>query len=246
MAPAYKVQVSTFQMGATPVTVGIWFEYLTDRVSHYEYSSGRKVRLGWVEEGMYHRAGDGWRNRLDHPIIWVSYDDIVGRQNPEGIFGISFRQWAEEKTNIPLELPTEAQYEYCARDGGKSIRYPWGDKLDMGRFWNMAGYAKGWNATAPVDRDRRIHVNSYGVSDLVGNGRCWCQDVYSRYPVGFMKDPGMSTPFEDRGARVLRGGGWDPIYKDTPDGETGYECSVRMGWPPGSQNANGFRLVRNR
>ena len=127
-----------------------------------------------------------------HPMIYVSWNDAI-----------AYCQWAGKR------LPTETEWEYAARGGLNSKRYPWGDQLPSGKLCNFADKkAKsilqevtnqtnwadtkvndGHALTAPV---ASYIPNGYGLFDMAGNVWEWCQDWYDR----------------QEEARVLKGGSW--------------------------------------
>lgn len=180
-APKHLVTLSAYRMGATPVTVGMWMEY-------------RRAT------GVKFPDAPDWGWQPNHPMVNVSYEDIAGTDGAGG-----FCAWASRRAGIALRLPTEAEFEYCARDGGKEIAYPWGNRFDHRRLWCSDTEYGDAKRTAPVDREERIHVNSLGLSDMTGNIIQWCRDWYARYPAGPATGPvGPSTGT----VRVIRGGSW--------------------------------------
>ena len=124
--------------------------------------------------------------------------------------------WLGEVTGLPFSLPTEAQWEYAARNRGKFVVAPTDDgtiRIENRKGINIATeldteeYAKKTGSTlkwlSPLPRDFRP-PNPLGIYDMAGNGWEWMKDwydpeYYSHSPV---KDPQ---------------GPEQPVFKD-PDG----------------------------
>jgi formylglycine-generating enzyme required for sulfatase activity len=124
-------------------------------------------------------------------------------------------------------LPTEAQWEYSARAGG-AWRYSGGDSLDDVGWYSV----NSGSATNPVGIKK---ANAWGLHDMSGNVREWCQDWCDdddELPGGV--DPtGSSGPY-----RMLRGGDWD--Y-----GTDSCRVAARLpNYPTNSTGVFGFRVVR--
>jgi formylglycine-generating enzyme required for sulfatase activity len=97
-------------------------------------------------------------------------------------------------------LPTEAEMEYACRAGATSSR-PFGDDPDL-----LPRYA--WfieNAHGRTWPPGRLLPNDYGLFDVLGNVREWCQDSY-RSILGNGPDAEDMAAVNPRGARVARGG----------------------------------------
>ncbi len=150
----------------------------------------------------------GWQD--DHPVVHVSWDDAV-----------AFCTWAG------CRLPSEAEWEYAARNRGERIRYSWGNAFPLGKKGgNVAdesvrqahpdwilfnGYDDGYVHTAPVGS---FESNALGLYDMTGNVFEWCADwygVYGETPQTDPRGPGSGT------FRVLRGFSWvnDPLFCST-------------------------------
>jgi len=150
-------------------------------------------------------------------------------------------------TNSGYHLPTEAQWERAASAGSVEA-YPWGRFLDYSRA-NL--YASGdaaesddvakWPATMPV---RSYVSNAFGLYDMIGNVREWCNDwyqpgYYATLPFICPKGPDDPSPqFAGGTNRVIRGGGW--AYEPEP-----VSVSSRAGASPvtGAMDL-GFRVSR--
>lgn len=127
-----------------------------------------------------------------------------------------------------FRLPTESEWEYAARNGGKKEKYAGGDDIDR-VAWNSENSEGG---THPVGTKA---PNGLGIYDMSGNVWEWCEDVYSKdaYHLHQRDNPVyMGKGF----TRVSRGGGYN-----TP--ERYCRSTVRFGDGPDYRRDMGFRLV---
>ncbi|MDT8702896.1 formylglycine-generating enzyme family protein [Kluyvera ascorbata] len=111
--------------------------------------------------------------------------------------------WVGKITGLPFSLPTEAQWEYAARNRGQYVVAPTDDgtiRIEGRKGINIAtehdvdGYSKSMGTSlgtlSPVPGDFRP-PNPLGIYDMAGNGWEWMKDwydpdYYSHSPV---KDP---------------------------------------------------------
>ena len=210
---APRITISSFRMGATPVTWGMWKEYCKAESVRSEY-------------GPHLPEDSGWGYPDNHPVVNVSWEDIMYRY-PGG-----FCKWASGVAGFKLTLPTDAQWEYAARGGKDGLEYPWGNNFDKSKTWCGNDADK----TAAVDRTDRIYRNGYGLTDMVGNVWQWCADYYNGdyRPAG--KDP---VDTHKSKYRCVRGTAW--LNNDSGFGFL--RCANRgMVDPDGSSYVNGFRL----
>jgi formylglycine-generating enzyme required for sulfatase activity len=209
--PIHIVTLSSFSLGSTPVTFGMWKEYCT--------AVGKNLP-----------KAPSWVYLLDHPVVNVSWNDIMGGAGNRGYVG-----WASDVAGIPLSLPTEAQFEYGARGGQQGLEYPWGNNFDESLLWcsNRTKRSK----TAPVLRNENIFRNQYGLTDMIGNVGQWCLDLFVPYGNAAQIDPqGPSSNSDNR--RVLRGGSW------VSRGSEYFGCGRRGRIEPSeSSSIFGFRLA---
>lgn len=134
---------------------------------------------------------------LDCPVENVSWNDAQ-----EFIAKLNVRT----KTNY--RLPTEAEWEYAARSGGKKEKWS-GTDSEAG----LAEYA--WYDKKPplgTDVVNKRKPNSLGILDMTGNVNEWVQDWYDpNYYASAPKDDPAGPPKGKQ--RVLRGGSWDAPAK---------------------------------
>ncbi|MBI3297619.1 MAG: SUMF1/EgtB/PvdO family nonheme iron enzyme [Elusimicrobia bacterium] len=105
-------------------------------------------------------------------------------------------------------LPSEAQWEYAARGGGKDQAYPWGSETAACTRAVLldGGPGCGRGATAPVC-SKPLGMTAQGVCDMAGNVWEWVADAYHPSYSGAPEDGGIWGGGPDS-LRVYRGGSW--------------------------------------
>ncbi|MCI5162651.1 MAG: formylglycine-generating enzyme family protein [Candidatus Electrothrix sp. AX5] len=177
-----------------------------------------------MQENPSHFKGD---ERLVEQVSWEDAQKFIEQLN----------------TAIPgleLILPTEAQWEYACR-AGTSTPFFFGEKISTEQV-NYDGnypYADGEKGEY---REETVEVkallcNQWGLYQMHGNVREWCQDWFGDYPSESVINP--KGPATGRN-RVCRGGSWR---------RNGGYC--RSAYRPGREPDHrdywlGFRLARGR
>jgi formylglycine-generating enzyme required for sulfatase activity len=172
----WSTQMSSFKMGATPVTWALWKEYCN--------STGFQLH------------DETNQSHLDNHPALVSWLDIMGKAG--------FTTWASEVSGVLLSLPTSTQFEYAARGGQDGLKYPWGDRFDRRLVWWSADIESA-KTTGAVDRLDKIYCNGYGLTDMVGNVPQWCRDRVRTVTTRSIDPVGSETsPDRDiRGAMIV-------------------------------------------
>lgn len=132
-------------------------------------------------------------------------------------------------TSGGYRLPTEAEWEYAARGGNKSLGYKFSgsNQIDEVAWTERNSSSK----THPVGQ---FKPNELGLYDMSGNVREWCWDFYDTYKSFEMINP-QGPGWGDH--RVQRGGSWN----DDPSRSL---VSFRLMEKPQSRLGNcGFRLA---
>ncbi|MDQ5878131.1 MAG: Serine/threonine-protein kinase pkn1 [Pseudomonadota bacterium] len=103
-----------------------------------------------------------------------------------------------------FRLPTEAEWEYACRSGGKNEVWPGG--VTAAYVYDVAWFDKeaAGNQTHPVGTKK---PNGLGIHDMAGNVWEWVQDKFvTPYPTAVAKNPRIESGGEEK--RVMRGGSW--------------------------------------
>ncbi|HAN78193.1 MAG TPA: hypothetical protein DCQ31_10685 [Bacteroidales bacterium] len=238
----HKVNLSDFSMNKYAITNAEYAEFLTiygsDKVKRGVYKDNDLIDENWFgiekNNGIWQPASSIYTNFPINKVSWFGANEFC-------------EFWG-------LQLPTESQWEYAARSGGKNIKYSWGNDIpnteNNQKFGNIAdealknayssqittyteGYNDGYSVTAPVDAFTANELELYQMS---GNVYEWCADWYGSYPNDdeVANDPAGALTSSNR---VLRGGSWrNPLFN----------CRVanRNHDAPGSRNSDiGFRPV---
>jgi formylglycine-generating enzyme required for sulfatase activity len=206
------------------------------------------IKGGEFEMGCFASADESlWRDALPlHKValsdFWISKTEIAQSQyNGKKIrsnLPVTNIDWKNaslyakgfgRRFNLKSGLPTEAQWEYAARNRGEKVIYPWGDFVST----STANYKKYSNRVMPV---ASFPPNKLGIFDLAGNVREWCRDVYRKdyYSLSDLKDPcnGFGS-----GERVVRGGSF-------AENEIAMKTYFRYSRNENSKdNYTGFRIV---
>lgn len=202
----------------------------------YDARSGNFVRASGVDWRMGY---DGRPAADDMPVLHVTARDAE-----------AYAAWLSEQTGAHYRLPSEAEFEYALRAGGRG-RFPWGDGppplqqanlaggkdvSPQGRHWQNAfvGYGDGWWGPAPVGRFR---ANAFGLYDMDGNVSEWVADCWHR---GYRRAPGNGAAWVNPGCRtrMYRGGNWSSApVQVRASWRTSGGVDVTSAWV-------GFRLAR--
>ncbi|MFT3734400.1 MAG: SUMF1/EgtB/PvdO family nonheme iron enzyme [Rhodocyclaceae bacterium] len=154
----HKVTLDRFSIGAYKVTYAEYdvFSEATGRPKITTHSREQALRLPDVP------AGVDWQQARD------------------------YCQWIGKQVGLQMDLPTEAQWEYAARNRGKFVVYPTDNgQIDPGRNAPTHEQIQDYRFKHRIERTSTpMQVGLYpptpiGLFDMVGNGEEWVLDWYA-------------------------------------------------------------------
>jgi len=156
----------------------------------------------------------------EHPVVNVSWDQAR-----------IFSEW------VGGRLPSEAEWEYAARSGGKDRTYPWGNAAVDGEKVTINA-----TTTAPVC-SKPAGNTEHGLCDMAGSVWEWVQDwsiaTYEGAPTDGSARNVQNYPFET--SRVSRGGS----FSNGHGVETMSTTHRGMAIPADQVYTRGFRPARD-
>jgi formylglycine-generating enzyme required for sulfatase activity len=214
--PVHEVCVDDFYMSKYEVTVGE-FRQFVDETGYRTEAENQDGCHSWVGDGREEKIRDhNWSNTgfpqtEKDPVVCISWNDAF-----------NYIQWMNKEEGRTYRLPSEAEWEYAARSGGREYQYSWGNgepagnvadetaKKELSGLSIWEGYHDGYAYTAPVGS---FTPNDVGIYDMSGNVYEWIadwhvQDYYKHAP---KNNPtgGVKGIY-----KILRGGAWD-LQPDT-------------------------------
>lgn len=202
--PQHKVRVDAFWMQTSEVT---WDAYLM---------------FMFADQARERDKPDPLVDGLSRPT--APYVEMSFARGHAGFPAISmtqyaankFAQWMSAKTGEFYRLPTEAEWEYACRAGGKTTvtaaqlpEYAWFRKNSA-----TTGFPKG--TYHPVATKK---PNAWGLYDMLGNVMEWTLDQYAPYSEAAADNPWNKST--ESYPHAVRGGSWD-------DDESRLTCTARV------------------
>ena len=185
----HKVSLSPFLISQTVVTNNQFCEFLNEVGNKSEYGSH------WFKEDSQY-AQIVKLNGQYYPKI------------PYGDFPVYEVNWFGAKAYCEWKggrLPSEAEWEYCARSKGQEFIYATGNEVDK----TSANYLIDindtlWHSVYPV---KSFKPNRLKLYEMSGNILEWCEDWYDKYYYNYGQENDPLGP--DSGEmKVVRGGAW--------------------------------------
>jgi formylglycine-generating enzyme required for sulfatase activity len=172
-------------------------------ISKYEMTQGQWLRTRGENPSYYHPENTNVlvTSHLGHPVETVSWLECM-----------------ETVHSLGLDLPTEAQWEYAARAGTRTI-WSSGDDPQSLRLvanladafaarhggppeWSYDSWDDGFAGHAPVGK---LEPNPFGLHDVHGNVSEWCRDAFGVYSLPTVGEDALRE-VSGGDTRVYRGG----------------------------------------
>ncbi|GGX66385.1 formylglycine-generating enzyme family protein [Saccharospirillum salsuginis] len=176
--PPTQVTLDSYSIGAYEISYGEFDLYTDANGLPRTYWQKQSVDKDW--RGPEFPAGVSWRGAKNYCL------------------------WLAEKSGLPFDLPTEAQWEYAARSRGQKVLYATND----GTIRRGENYSE----FTPYPRQTGLFPpNLLGLYDMAGNLGEWVNDWYAAdyYQRNNPINPGGP---ETGTEKVLRGG----VYLESP------------------------------
>ena len=146
----------------------------------------------------------------------------------------AYALWLGHVTGLPIQLPTEAQWEAAAR-GLVARRWPWAADGTPQRH-QINSFEAGVRRPTPVALFTTSHTPE-GLADLAGNVWEWTASAYTNEIQPATVNTALGAEADGSAPRAVRGGGWDLPASVARAG-------FRLRNVPGYRNFNqGFRVV---
>jgi formylglycine-generating enzyme required for sulfatase activity len=200
--PQHEVTVQTFKMSKTEVTVTQYHVCAEAGICDERSIGGESYNFlgewyNWSQPG-----------RENHPVNGVNWFQAK-----------AFAEW------IGARLPSEAEWEYAARDGGQNIFFPWGDETASCEHATISydESERCGNETTAEVCSKPLGNTATGLCDMVGSVWEWVEDDWhsdyngapsdgqawidsSRNDNDAFSEHQANYPLE--GYRPMRGGSW--------------------------------------
>ncbi len=208
--PAHRVKIGKFWITRAEITAG-------------QYS--RCFSAGFCKPAgngncNYSNNNNNKKARQDHPT------NCLGLRNAR-----RFCAW------IGGRLPSEAEWEYAARGGGKNRKYPWGKVEPTCDSTRVKMKSCGASGTAPVCSTPAGNT-PHGLCDMAGNVAELVADAFHQDYNKAPADGSAWDPFKNTPSWTARGGSW-------ASSAGSYSGVYRMVSLVGSEATTGFRCARS-
>jgi len=212
--PPTPVQVPSFILGKFEITLGQYLAF---------------IQAIGAQDSLHRHFHDYNTRGPDAPVVLVSWKDAQ-----------AFVAWLNSAGRGGWRLPTEAEWEYACRAGGRHLHC--GSNNADAVAWHAANadHGRGINWQQPVGGKP---ANRFGLHDMSGNVTEWVQDCWHDSHAGRPADARARNDGCRNGdgfaKRVLRNGGHDLLD------QVSRASARRPSNAGGGNTTSGFRVARD-
>jgi iron(II)-dependent oxidoreductase len=157
---AHRVRLKPFAMSSRPVTHGEFAAFIDE--------TQRDAPAHWRKDG-----GQWQVRRFDR---WLPLDEGAPMVHASLEDALAYCRWAGRR------LPTEAEWEFAARNAGQCDRYPWGECAVQG------APTLDFRHQGPSGALAEPKPSATGLEHMIGSVWEWTSSPFTPYP-GFAPDP---------------------------------------------------------
>ena len=222
------VEGGSFMMGATSGEhEALSYEVPQHHVTLSDYMIGQTEVTQEQWHAVMNYTPGHFKGNPKHPVENVTWEDCQ-----------EFISKLNEMTGLNFHLPTEAQWEYAARGGNRSLGFKFAgsnDVTEVGWYYSNSGKLGASDPNYGTHDVAQLKPNELNLYDMTGNVREWCQDYYAPYSAVSQVDPlGPATG----SMRLYRDGSWNdyiiycrvafryPDYVTTKNDKTGLRLAL--------------------
>ena len=202
-----KVPAGTFTMGSPESETG---RYRDESPQH-----GVTIQAFFL--GRYPITQEQWRVVAAFPRVEHELDPnpsyFKGDHRPveqvNWYDAVEFCDRLSLQTGRPYRLPTEAEWEYACR-AGTTTPFHFGETIT----YELANYYRGIDPRETTPVDHFGVANGFGLRDMHGNVREWCQDHWHENYDGAPSDESAWLTEKEDAFRIYRGGSWNDYLRN--------------------------------
>ncbi|MFD0992319.1 formylglycine-generating enzyme family protein [Tenacibaculum geojense] len=218
------VEGGTFIMGENNTPIAPEHEVT---LSSYSIS---KYETTWKEYDLFRKKNGLEIMAPDYRDTVEGYCDSCPAKKASWYTAKEYCQWLGKQLNLPLDLPTEAQWEFAARSRGKNVFHA----TDNGKIVGSYTVKRNYDLNKKVGS---FAPNPLGIYDMSGGRPEWTNDYMWAYE-GPVTDPRFDT-IDLNKEKVVRG--FHNLYNSTYlrgsrdpnliDGNIGFRCACNKETP---------------
>lgn len=184
----------------------------------------------------------------DYPVVGVTWEQATAFSNWRTMY-YRMGMGARSREIEPYRLPTEGEWEFAAREGKSTNKYPWDtDETQTAQGCFMANFKPGdgdytQDGNLITSRVATYTPNRFGLYDMAGNVSEWTSTTYTEAGSKTMND--LNPEFSYNAAKedpysikkkVIKGGSWKDVgkfirgdmrdyeYQNQPRSYVGFRC----------------------